>query len=94
MRSRIILVEEVFDGKDLITRAMISVIVSCDLLRLYAKSLNYRYVDVTPTLAKMQISKFDITIIGGRSNLNKFWKYFDHRGGELRTKGLVPMHGL
>ncbi len=26
--------------------------------------------------------------------LAQFWKYFDHRGGELRTKGLVPMHGL
>ena len=26
-----------------------------DILRLYAKSLKYRYVDVTPTLSKMRI---------------------------------------
>ncbi len=30
----------------------------CDMLKIHVKSLNYRYVDGTPTPAKIQISHF------------------------------------
>jgi len=42
-----------------------------DKLRIHAKSPNYRYVDVTPILAKIQISFSDITSFEGRSILHR-----------------------
>ena len=65
---------------------------ACDIMPISAKLPNYRYVDETATLAKIQIRKLYHNY--WRPVKSEFWKYFDHHGGELQTKRLVPMHGL
>ena len=42
-----------------------------DIWRIHAKSIKYRFVDVTPILGKIQTSFSDITSFEGRSILHR-----------------------